>query len=331
MKEYYSDVLVSIVIPVFNGERYIEECLLSVLSQKHHFLEVIVVDDGSVDATKQIVLKIAAADSRVRYFYQENSGNSSAPRNFGFQYCSGEYVNFFDADDVMLPCKISNQLAVLIHHQDVSAVCCDYVNFSVKGDFSFTHFSECTNIQGAIKLKNICAECNAFIFENNDLLHIICTENFTINSSTLFRKKFLKATPFSTELWGSEDWLLHFELFSRFYVGVVNQVGFRRRLHDNNKTNNIERILFYKAKSREIASSFVNDDVLKIKLNNFSSSYYALLSKEIATQSFFMAFFYLLKSYKIGNNSLFFYVKLYVFILIKRLYNFKKYYVNKNY
>jgi glycosyltransferase involved in cell wall biosynthesis len=323
MRKYHNQVLISVVVPVFNGEKYIEDCLLSILSQTHRFLEVIVVDDGSFDRTRQIVLEIAAADSRVRYFYQENSGTSSIPRNFGFKHCTGDYVNFFDADDIMLVDKIRIQLSVLMHHQNVGAVCCDYVNFSVKGDFSFTHFSECTNIQRAIAQKNICSECNAFIFDKGELLHVISTENFTINSSTLFKKKFLKTIPFSTDLRGSEDWLLHFELFSRFHVAVINQVGFRRRLHENNKTKNVERVLLYRAKSREIAASFVDDDVLKIKLNYFSSSYYMLLSKEVASRSVFVALNYLYKSYKLGEKSMFFYLKNFFYILLKRLYYFK--------
>lgn len=90
--------LVSVIIPVYNCENYISECLESILSQTYSNIEVIIVDDGSTDNTKNIIFK--SYISKIRYFYQNNSG-APAARNKGLEKANGEYIIFFDADDRM--------------------------------------------------------------------------------------------------------------------------------------------------------------------------------------------------------------------------------------
>ena len=101
--------LLSIVIPVYNAENWIAETLDSVLAQTYTNLEVICVDDGSRDNSRQIVLQYCEKDHRVRLIQQPNSGVSAA-RNNGMAQSRGEYLGFIDADDIMLP----NMYAVLI-------------------------------------------------------------------------------------------------------------------------------------------------------------------------------------------------------------------------
>ncbi|MBO4678488.1 MAG: glycosyltransferase family 2 protein [Lachnospiraceae bacterium] len=90
--------LVSVVIPTYNAEKYIEKCLKKVLAQTYGIFEVIIVDDGSQDGTLKICNKIAATDSRVRVIEAEHGGVSAA-RNCGLSQAKGEFVTFFDADD----------------------------------------------------------------------------------------------------------------------------------------------------------------------------------------------------------------------------------------
>lgn len=92
--------LVSVVIPVYNGEKVIEACLRSVEMQTGADMEIIVVDDGSTDGTWSIVQRMAAEDGRIRPIRQENGGVSAA-RNTGLEVCQGEYIRFVDADDVL--------------------------------------------------------------------------------------------------------------------------------------------------------------------------------------------------------------------------------------
>lgn len=93
---------VSVIIPIYNVEAYIEECLLSVMNQTLKEIEIICVNDGTPDHSMDIVAKHAGADSRIRMVDKENGGLSSA-RNAGMDAAEGEYILFLDSDDWILP------------------------------------------------------------------------------------------------------------------------------------------------------------------------------------------------------------------------------------
>jgi len=109
--------LVSVVLPVFDGEAFLREALDSVFAQDYHPFEVIVVNDGSRDRSGEI----ARSYSGVRYHEQENRG-ASAARNLGVSVAEGEYVAFVDADDVVPPHKLSLQGDYLFEHPAVACV-----------------------------------------------------------------------------------------------------------------------------------------------------------------------------------------------------------------
>lgn len=90
--------LVSVIVPVYNAEKYLKRCLESILSQTYCNYEVILIDDGSTDNSKDIVNKYQSKDDRIIYLYQENEGNTSA-RKRGVNIAKGEYLIFVDADD----------------------------------------------------------------------------------------------------------------------------------------------------------------------------------------------------------------------------------------
>lgn len=92
------DIKISVIIPVYNVEQYISECVNSVLNQTYKNLEVILVDDGSPDSCPQICDKYANEDDRVKVVHKKNGGLSSA-RNAGMKVMSGDYVIFLDSDD----------------------------------------------------------------------------------------------------------------------------------------------------------------------------------------------------------------------------------------
>lgn len=105
--------LVSIVIPVFNAERFLEKTISSVQRQTYENQETIIVNDGSTDSSVQIASKYARCDPRIKVITQTNGGVASA-RNCGLQNASGEYVAFLDADDLWHPTKIERQIEVLL-------------------------------------------------------------------------------------------------------------------------------------------------------------------------------------------------------------------------
>ena len=93
---------ISIIVPVYNVEKYIAECIESVLNQNFEDYELILVDDGSKDNSLSICREYAEKDERIRVFSKENGGVSSA-RNFGFDKAEGEYITFIDSDDYVSP------------------------------------------------------------------------------------------------------------------------------------------------------------------------------------------------------------------------------------
>lgn len=114
--------LVSIVVPVYNVERYVNACLLSIESQSYPHLEVILVDDGSTDGSSEICLEHAALDERIVYLRKENGGLSSA-RNFGIRHAHGDWLAYVDSDDLLDEQYIENLLlAAAMADADV-AVC----------------------------------------------------------------------------------------------------------------------------------------------------------------------------------------------------------------
>lgn len=90
--------LVSVIIPVYNVEKYLNKCIQSVLNQTYKNLEIILVDDGSTDKSPLICEEFGKKDSRIKIIHKKNGGLSSA-RNIGIKKCHGEYVTFIDSDD----------------------------------------------------------------------------------------------------------------------------------------------------------------------------------------------------------------------------------------
>ena len=93
--------LVSIIVPVYNVEDYLTECIESAIKQTYHNLEIILVDDGSTDTSGKICDMYACKDDRIKVFHKQNGGLSDA-RNTGIEKATGEYIYFLDSDD-MLP------------------------------------------------------------------------------------------------------------------------------------------------------------------------------------------------------------------------------------
>src|SRR5215467_1971194 len=106
------DRLVSIVIPVHNGERFVSRTLASALAQTYAHFEIVAVDDGSTDRTAGILEAAAAHDGRIRVFRTLNSGVAAA-RNFGISYARGQLIALLDADDLWHPEKIAHQVEMI--------------------------------------------------------------------------------------------------------------------------------------------------------------------------------------------------------------------------
>ena len=119
--------LISIIVPVYNVEEYLKQCLDSILEQTFSDYEVILVNDGSTDNSGLICQEYAEKDSRIRYFEKENGGLSDA-RNYGIEQAQGEYLTFVDSDDFLDKMHLNVLYTALVSNNvDISIV--NYANY----------------------------------------------------------------------------------------------------------------------------------------------------------------------------------------------------------
>lgn len=128
------DIKVSVIIPVYNAEKYISECVESLLCQTHTLLEIIIVNDGSSDGSLNVCRSLAQGDSRIIVIDKENGGPTSC-RRAGFEAASGKYIYFSDADDLVEKDAIETMLA-LCEENNSEIAACGYEKFGeVSGRF----------------------------------------------------------------------------------------------------------------------------------------------------------------------------------------------------
>lgn len=186
---------ISVIIPAYNAEKYIERCLLSVLKQTCQSLEIIVVNDGSSDTTGEILNDFSAKDSRLKVIHQENVGVSGA-RNRGLEHATGEFIGFVDADD-----EIKAEMFAELYR----------ISKDFNADISHCGFElvtpTCTKaFYGTQKILNqnqceaISSLLNGYPFEPS-----ACTK--------LYKKEVLKNVKFRDEIKINEDLLFNVEAF----------------------------------------------------------------------------------------------------------------------
>ena len=122
-----SNPLISVIVPVYNVEKYLKKCIQSIINQTYKNLEIILVDDGSSDNSGKICDEFAQKDNRIKVIHKTNGGLSDA-RNAGLDVMSGEWVSFVDSDDFVSPYYIEN-LHYLVNKYDVDMAITSFVRF----------------------------------------------------------------------------------------------------------------------------------------------------------------------------------------------------------
>jgi glycosyltransferase involved in cell wall biosynthesis len=217
--------LVSVIIPAYNAYDFIVETINSVVSQTYSPIEIIVVDDGSQDNTSELVQ--STFGDGVKLLTQVNSGPSAA-RNRGILESTGEYIAFLDADDIWLPEKIENQIALMEKQADIVLICGDMLDFDESGNERLSHFE-----------KNGLDER---YFGNGlyvtDAFRKIYNKNFISTPTVVLRSSVLKNTDlFPVEFRFSEDYLFWLDVARFGKVAYQKEVYTRRRKHAANLTN----------------------------------------------------------------------------------------------
>jgi hypothetical protein len=207
--------LVSVIVPAYNAAATLDETLRSVRSQTHRELEILVVDDGSSDATLEIARRHAEQDPRLRIISQKNAGVAAA-RNRGIAESKGELVAPVDADDLWSPDKIERQLQALREGGDRVGLVYTW----------YSHIDADGQVMGTVQP-----------MESGDVLEPICFGNFVGNgSSTLMRKSaVLEVGGYDPSLrarnaQGCEDILLYFRIAERYHFALVadSLTGYRQ-------------------------------------------------------------------------------------------------------
>ena len=145
--------LISVVVPVYKVEKYLDECVQSIVNQTHRNLEIILVDDGSPDRCPQLCDEWAEKDSRIRVIHQKNGGLSAA-RNAGLDVAKGDYIGFVDSDDYIAP-DMYEQLLIPLLKENKKTSCClisrVFDNGTVVAESRDSEYDEVMNVQKAVE------------------------------------------------------------------------------------------------------------------------------------------------------------------------------------
>lgn len=209
--------LISVVIPVYNGELTIEETVISVLNQTFLDFELIVIDDGSTDSTLEIIKKIH--DSRLKIFSYTNSG-LSASRNRGIKHARGEFISFIDADDLWTSGKLTAQLNALRKNPDAAV------------SYSWTDFID---MSGNLLGYGIHHTADGYVFP-----YLLAHFFIGSGSNALIRKHvFDEVGWFDETLTAAEDWDMFLRIAAKYHFVTVPEPQILYRITDNSMSRNI--------------------------------------------------------------------------------------------
>ena len=143
--------LISVIIPVYNCEKYIKRCLESVIKQSYANFEVIVINDGSIDNSLEVIKEVSQEDKRIRIVSQENKGVSYSRRH-GVEIANGDYITFIDADDYIESRFLETMYNEIIKNK-VGLVCCNSIDVGI----------ETTDINNPILKNEIVSDTNKLL------------------------------------------------------------------------------------------------------------------------------------------------------------------------
>lgn len=211
--------LVSVVIPIYNSERFLFETVSSVLSQDYSALEVILVDDGSTDKGIESVQEFLK-DERVLLLRQKNSGVSAA-RNAGFKISKGEFACFLDSDDILGQGFIRNRVDFLLKNDSISFCCSEVITINADGEILPQRYAGVYN--------NILERILLY-----DSTSVTCPSNYLVRTDFLKNNNIL----FNEKLSSSSDRYFLIDLSFRGKGGYIGNEGLLSyRIHTNSMSH----------------------------------------------------------------------------------------------
>jgi len=244
--------IVSIVIPTYNSAEFIVKALDSVFAQSYQDFEIIIVDDGSTDSTRRVL--IPYSDS-IRYYYQDNQGVAAA-RNKGLKEARCDFVAFLDSDDVWDRNNLEAKMEILTAHDEMGAIFSDFRIFGKNGvvcprgiRFLYPFLREdkkdfedifCSTKRVTISPKRQARLYCGRIFES------LFQGNFMLSSTIILRKRLIDDIgEFRTWLRTQEDYEYWLRFSKKYLIGYIDDVfvSYRRRKDQLTSHANMERIL----------------------------------------------------------------------------------------
>lgn len=213
---------VSIIIPVYNGEKYIESCISSILGQTYKNIELVIINDGSTDNTKNILNKYKT-DNRIKIFSNDNHGVSFS-RNYGIKKSTGEYLMFVDCDDILVENAISELINIMQNNIEIDII-------------RFNGLEEKPN--GTLKKLETCIDNEILDGKNSNYIigKFINTKNTLRCYSCLLFIKNSNIIPFNEELKYLEDTLFYIEnLCNNKKTYMINKYLYIYKYNENSVT-----------------------------------------------------------------------------------------------
>jgi glycosyltransferase involved in cell wall biosynthesis len=205
---------VSVILPCYNGERWIKETIESVLAQTYVNFELLIIDDGSTDSSKEII-KSFETDKRLHYINQSNRGFSAAI-NRGIKESHGYVLGFIGQDDLWLPDKLELQIKYLQKHSEIDIVYSNYFCIDSNGEF-----------KGEIKGGD--PGCSS----REDLIIHLFLENFVGFETVLIKKRCISTCGYFDErMVAFSDHDLWLRVMERFNIGYLDENLVKKRIHE---------------------------------------------------------------------------------------------------
>lgn len=200
---------ISVIIPTYNRAEKIRKSIESVLQQTYTDLEIIVVDDGSEDDTREVVETIQ--DRRIQYVRLAFNQGAAAARNEGVRLANYPLIAFQDSDDIWRPEKLERQIAYWTEHPYYAMVYCPYLKHHITAE---EHQGDFQKI----------AEKNRMVFEGDIFLPLLIRNSIGTPSMLLRKECFQKVGGFDTELRSLEDWDFAIRFSEKYAIGYINEI-----------------------------------------------------------------------------------------------------------
>ena len=211
--------LVSVILPTYNCAAFLPHSIGSILAQTYNSYEIIVVDDGSTDNTKEVLYPFM---QRIKYILLEQNKGLPTARNIGILSAQGKYIAFIDADDLWLPEKLQTDIEYFETHPEVSMVYSKHLNIDQNG-------------------RMLDEASQKRLPSGNIFTQLFSEQNFIITSSVVVRKEIFETTGlFYEQLSNCQDWDMWLRIAFYFKVGGINTplVKYRHNPHSLSKNRN---------------------------------------------------------------------------------------------